>query len=89
MSFLQHSPAMVLNALALLAAGPGIWLLHTTRNLEQRETTQLHKLTEQAPIDEPMHLMDVPTLRMIRLSYRIGAACLGFALLLSWVSTKL
>ena len=89
MSLLQQSPGMILNLFALLAAGPGVWLLHTTRSREQRETTHLHNLTEQAPFDEPMHLMDVPTLRLIRLNYRIGAGCLGFALLLSWVSTKL
>ncbi len=88
MSLLQQSPGMVINLFALLAAGPGVWLLHTTRVREQRETTHLQNLTEQAPIDEPMHLMDVPTLRKIRQSYRIGAACLGFAVLLSWVSTK-
>lgn len=89
MSFIQHSPGMVINLFALLAAGPGIWLLHTTRVREQRETTHLNDLTEQGPIDEPMHLMDVPTIKMIRQSYRIGAGCLAFALLLSWVSTKL
>lgn len=89
MSLIQHSPGLVINLFALLAAGPGVWLLHTTRTREQRERTHLHNLTEQAPIDEPMHLMDVPTVRLIRLSYRIGAACLVFALLLSWVSTKL
>ena len=89
MTVLQQSPGIILNLFALLAAGPGIWLLHTTRSREQRETTHLNSLTEQAPIDEPMHLMDVPTLRMIRQSYRIGAACLAFALALSWVSTKL
>jgi hypothetical protein len=88
MSLLQQSPGIVLNFFALLAAGPGAWLLQTTRRREQRETAHLDTLTKQAPIDEPMHLMDVPTLRMIRLSYRIGAACLGFALLLSWVSTQ-
>ncbi|WP_110948182.1 hypothetical protein [Pseudomonas bohemica] len=89
MSLIQHSPRMVINLFALLAAGPGIWLLHTTRSHEQRQTTHLNNLTEQAPIDEPMHMMDVPTLRMIRFSYRIGAACLAFALMLSWVSTKI
>ncbi|MFK3796625.1 MULTISPECIES: hypothetical protein [unclassified Pseudomonas] len=89
MSLFQHSPGMVINLLALAAAGPGIWLLHTTRVREQRETAHLNNLTEQAPIDEPMHLMDVPTLRMIRQSYRIGAGCLAFALVLSWVSTKI
>ncbi|MFJ3486404.1 hypothetical protein ACIPL1_23825 [Pseudomonas sp. NPDC090202] len=89
MSFIQQSPGMIINLLALLAAGPGAWLLYTTRNREQRETAHLQELTEQAPIDEPMHLMDVPTLRLIRLSYRIGAGCLAFALLLSWVSTKI
>ena len=82
-------PVIAINLCALLAAGPGIWLLQTTRTREQREMAHLHHLTEQAPIDEPMHLMDVPTLRMIRLSYRFGTACLAFALLLSWVSTKL
>ncbi|MFJ5299487.1 hypothetical protein ACIQAL_23565 [Pseudomonas sp. NPDC088368] len=89
MSLIQHSPGMVINLFALLTAGPGIWLLYTTRSREQRETTHLNNLTEQAPIDEPMHLMDVPTLRMIRQSYRIGAGCLAFALVLSWVSTKI
>ena len=89
MSLLQHSAGMILNVFALLAVGPGIWLLHTTRSREQRETTYLNQLTEQAPIDEPMHLMDVPTLHLIRQSYRIGAGCLIVALLLSWMSTKL
>lgn len=89
MSLIQQSPGIVINLFALLAAGPGIWLLHTTRRHEQRETTQLDALIRQAPIDEPMHLMDVPTLRLIRQSYWTGAACLWFALLLSWVSTKI
>ncbi len=89
MSLIQHSPGMVINLFALLAAGPGIWLLYITRSHEQRETTHLNHLTEQSPIDEPMHLMDVPTLRLIRQSYRVGAGCLVFALLLSWVSTKI
>jgi len=89
MSLVQYTPGMIINLFALLAVGPGIWLLHTTRTREQRETAHLNNLTEQAPIDEPMHLMDVPTLRMIRHSYRIGAGCLAFALVLSWVSTKI
>lgn len=89
MSLIQHSPGIVINLFALLAAGPGIWLLYVTRNREQRETAHLNHLTAQAPIDEPMHLMDVPTLRMIRHSYRLGAGCLAFALLLSWVSTQI
>jgi hypothetical protein len=89
MSLLPLSPAITLNLFALAAAGPGIWLLHATRLKEQRENAHLHSLTEQAQIDEPMHLMDVPTLRLIRTCYRFGAACLGFALLMSWASTKL
>lgn len=89
MSLLPLSPAMTLNLFALLAAGPGVWLLQVTRNREQRENAHLHTLTEQSQIDEPMHLMDVPTLRLIRTCYRIGAACLGFALLMSWASTQL
>jgi hypothetical protein len=89
MPLLPLSPAMTLNLFALLAASPGIWLLHITRSREQREKAHLQTLTEQAQIDEPMHLMDVPTLRLIRICYRIGAGCLGFALLMSWASTHL
>ncbi|HEY0289983.1 MAG TPA: hypothetical protein VGC62_23750 [Pseudomonas sp.] len=89
MSLLPLSPAMTLNLFALLAAGPGVWLLYITRNREQRENAHLHTLTEQAQIDEPMHLMDVPTLHLIRICYRIGVTCLAFALLMSWASTKL
>ncbi|MEQ7918108.1 hypothetical protein ABQX22_02850 [Xanthomonas sp. WHRI 1810A] len=89
MSLLPLSPAMTLNLFALFAAGPGVWLLSVTRSKEQRENAHLHTLTEQAPIDEPMHLMDVGTLRLIRTCYRVGAGCLGFALLLSWASTHL
>lgn len=89
MSLLPLSPALTLNFFALFAASPGVWLLHVTRTREQRENAHLQTLTEQAQIDEPMHLMDVPTLRLIRMCYRIGAACLGFALLMSWASTRL
>jgi hypothetical protein len=89
MSLLPLTPAVILNLFALFAACPGIWLLHKTRSREQRELKHLATLTELAPIDEPMHLMDVPTLRLNRLCYRMGGACLGFSVALSWVSTGL
>ena len=87
MSSLPFAPALILNLLALVAAAPGAWLLLVTRNREQREMAHLAALTEQAPYDEPMHLMDVSSLRMNRLCYRAGFACLGLALLTSWLST--
>lgn len=89
MSSLPFTPAIILNLLALVAAAPGIWLLLVTRNREQRELDHLAALTEQAPFDEPMYLMDVARLRMNRLCYRVGFACLGLALLTSWLSTHL
>ncbi|WP_426119756.1 hypothetical protein [Pseudomonas sp. DSP3-2-2] len=89
MSLLSLPPAFTLNLLALLAACPGISLLYVTRNREQRELRHLAVLSALSQIDEPMHLMDGSSLRMNRLCYRVGAACLGFALLLSWVSTGL
>lgn len=89
MSLLPFAPAIILNLLALLAAAPGAWLLLVTRSREQREMEHLAALTEQAPFDEPMHLMDIARLRMNRQCYRAGFACLGLALLTSWLSTLL
>ncbi|HEX8594935.1 MAG TPA: hypothetical protein VF682_16960 [Pseudomonas sp.] len=89
MSLLSLTPAYTLNLLALLAACPGVGLFYVTRGREQRELKHLAALTAVSQIDEPMHLMDVSLLRINRLCYRVAAACLGFALLLSWVSTKL
>ena len=87
MSLLPFAPAVILNLLALLAAAPGVWLLLVTRRREQRQIERLAELTEQAPFDEPMHLMDVASLRMNRVCYRAGLACLSLALLTSWLST--
>lgn len=89
MSLLPFAPAVLLNLLALVAAAPGAWLLLVTRSREQRELAHLAALTEQAPFDEPMHLMDVVSLRMNRRCYRAGFACLGLTLLTSWLSTLL
>jgi len=89
MTLFQLTPAMILNMFALLTATPGIWLLHVTRRREQRETQHLATLTEQSQVDEPMHVMSVPALRLNRLCYRVGGALLGLALLVSWISTKL
>ncbi|WP_426140945.1 hypothetical protein [Pseudomonas sp. DWP3-1-2] len=89
MSLLSLTPAFTLNLFALLAACPGVALLCATRNRERRELKHLAVLSALSQIDEPMHLMDGASLRMNRLCYRVGAACLGFALLMSWVSTWL
>lgn len=81
--------AHCLNSFALLAVIPAAWFLQLTRGREQREIQYLAEMTEQAPMDEPQHMMDIPTLLMNRLNYRVGFGSLGFLLLLSWISTRL
>ena len=44
--------------------------------------------SEERAIDQPMLFLDVRTERAHRLAYRIGFACLGLALLVSWISTR-
>jgi hypothetical protein len=41
---------------------------------------------ESRPSEEPM--LDWATLRMNRFFYRFGFACLGLALVVSWISTR-
>lgn len=82
-------PALLINAVALLVACPGAALLFITRLREQRALADLTAQSEERAIDQPMLFLDVRTERAHRLAYRIGFACLGLALTISWLSTRL
>nr|WP_314570068.1 hypothetical protein [uncultured Pseudomonas sp.] len=82
-------PALWINALALLVACPGAALLFITRLREQRAMADLTAQSEERSIDQPMLFLDVRTERAHRVAYRIGFACLGLALAISWFSTHL
>ena len=79
-------PAKLINLLALLLAFPGGWLLHATRRREQRALASIEAQRQRRPSEEPT--LDWATLRMNRFFYRFGFACLGMALLVSWISTR-
>ncbi|MGL5998898.1 MAG: hypothetical protein ACRC1I_20710 [Pseudomonas proteolytica] len=81
--------ALLINTTALLIACPGAGLLLITRLREQRAMANLAAQSEERAIDQPMLFLDVRTERSHRIGYRIGFACLGLALLLSWLSTRL
>ncbi|MFL1503383.1 hypothetical protein ACI77J_20665 [Pseudomonas sp. O64] len=82
-------PALLINAVALLVACPGAALLFITRLREQRALADLSAQSEERAIDQPMLFLDVRTERAHRLAYRVGFACLGLALVASWLSTRL
>ncbi|MGY2283909.1 hypothetical protein [Pseudomonas gingeri] len=82
-------PGKWLNLFALLLACPGAWLLQITRRREQRALENLEMQSEGRSIEQPMLLLDARVLRANRFFYRFGFACLGLALLLSWLSTRL
>lgn len=82
-------PAILINGLALLVACPAAWLLFVTRLREQRAMATLAAQSEARAIDQPMLFLDILTQRTHRLFYRLGFACLGVALLVSWLSTHL
>lgn len=84
-----HYPANLINGLALLFACPGAWLLHATRRREQRAQANLAMQSESRSIDQPLLALDSATQRINRFFYRFGFACLGLALLISWLSTRL
>ncbi|MBD9614699.1 hypothetical protein K5R88_15835 [Pseudomonas sp. MM213] len=88
MTLFTAHPAKLINLLALLLAFPGSWLLHATRRREQRALASLEARSQSRRIDEPMLMLDGATLRMNRFFYRFGFACLGLALLVSWISTR-
>ena len=81
--------AVLINVVALAVACPGAALLLITRLREQRAMAKLTAQSEDRAIDQPMLYLDVRTERAPRLAYRIGFACLGLALLTSWISTHL
>ncbi len=81
--------AVLINVVALAVACPGAALLFITRLREQRAMAKLTAQSENRAIDQPMLFLDVRTERAHRLAYRIGFACLGLALLTSWISTHL
>ena len=87
--FLMSLPALLLNTTALLIACPGAGLLFVTRLREQRAMAQLAAQSEERAIDQPMLFLDVRTERSHRLGYRLGFACVGLALVISWLSTQL
>ena len=82
-------PALLINAVALLVACPGAAPLFITRLREQRALADLTAKSEGRAIDQPMLFLDVRTERAHRLAYRVGFACLGLALAVSWLSTHL
>ncbi|KDD65902.1 hypothetical protein ABH912_005040 [Pseudomonas sp. BT76 TE3572] len=86
-SLFTNHPAKLINLLALLLAFPGGWLLHATRRREQRARAILEQ-SQGRRIDEPTLMLDGATQRMNRFFYRFGFACLGLALLVSWISTR-
>ena len=88
MTLLTAHPAKLINLLALLFACPGGWLLHATRRREQRAMASLEAQSQSRGIDEPTLMLDGATLRMNRFFYGFGFACLGLALLVSWISTR-
>jgi hypothetical protein len=81
--------ALLINVVALAVACPGAALLFITRLREQRAMAELTAQSEDRSIDQPMLFLDVRTERAHRMAYRIGFACLGLALLTSWISTHL
>lgn len=81
--------AVLINGVALAVACPGAALLLITRLREQRAMAKLAAQSEDRAVDQPMLFLDVRTERAHRLAYRIGFACLGLALLTSWISTHL
>ncbi|MCI1739281.1 MULTISPECIES: hypothetical protein [Pseudomonas] len=81
-------PGLLINVVALSVACSGAALLFITRLKEQRAMARLAAQSEERAIDQPMLFLDVRTERAHRLAYRIGFACLGLALLVSWISTR-
>jgi hypothetical protein len=82
-------PALLINVVALSVACPGAALLFLTRLREQRAMAELAAQSEERAIDQPMLFLDVRTERAHRAAYRVGFACLGLALAISWLSTHL
>ena len=86
MTLFSAHPAKLINLLALLFAFPGGWLLHATRRRELRAMVSLQSQRQSGPNVEPT--LDWATSRRNRFFYIFGFACLGMALLVSWISTR-
>ena len=86
MTLFTAHPAKLINLLALLFAFPGGWLLHATRRRELRAMASLQAQRQSSPNVEPT--LDWATLRRNRFFYIYGFACMGMALLVSWISTQ-
>ena len=86
MTLFTAHPAKLINLLALLFAFPGGWLLHATRRREMRAMASLQAQRQSSPSVEPT--LDWVTLRKNRFFYIFGFACMGMALLVSWISTQ-
>jgi hypothetical protein len=86
MTLFTAHPAKLINLLALLFAFPGGWLLHATRRRELRSMASLQAQRQSSPNVEPT--LDWVALRMNRFFYICGFACMGMALLVSWISTQ-
>ena len=80
-------PALLINVVALLVACLGAVLLFITRLREQRAMADLTAQSEERAIDQPMLFLDARKERAHRLAYRVGFACLGLALAISWLSS--
>lgn len=88
-SLFSAHPAKLINLLALLFACPGSWLLHVTRRREQQARAMLAAQAGRDEGDTRLHLSSIATLRMNRFFYAFGFSCLGVALMVSWLSTRL
>ena len=86
MTLFTAHPAKLINLLALLFAFPGGWLLHSTRRRELRAMASLQAKRQSTPNVEPT--LDWMTVRTNRFFYIFGFACMGMALLVSWISTQ-
>lgn len=83
---IEGQPGHWLNGLALFFVLAGAWLLLATRMRAQARVLAGNELNELA---NEAYACDEPTLRLNQFFYRFGYACLGVALLLSWLSTLL
>lgn len=86
MTLFTAHPAKLINLLALFLAFPGSWLLHAARRREQRAMASLQAQRQNRSGEEAV--LDWATLRMNRFFYIFGFACMGLALLVSWISTQ-